>query len=236
MRPNDATGDVSLPPRTDCRGRPLQQADPVCRVFASSLKALAVAAAAASVFCSPLLAQAPADLDPADPVDVVASLHAALVSAAASGQTRDERFESLLPVVRLTHDLPYIAELTIRRQWRELSPAERDSFVAAFERLSVMTYASRFSGVGADSFTIEGSDALDENRVEVRASIGASEAERVSLDYVLQRRDTVWRIVNILADGVSDLALKRAQYQGIFRDGGSIETVIDEISGAADRL
>lgn len=171
-----------------------------------------------------------------NPVDVVAMLHDALVIAAAAGESRDERYGRLLPVVRATHDLAYIAELTIRRQWRDLPEADRERFVTAFEQLSVMTYASRFADIGADSFRIEGMDTLDDDRVQVRSTIGPSDADRVSLDYVLHRQGADWRIINILADGVSDLALKRAQYQGIFRGGGSIDAVIDEIVQATAAL
>ena len=42
----------------------------------------------------------------------------------------------------------------------------------------------------------------------------------VRFDYVLRQTNDGWRIVNVLADGVSDLALKRVEYRAILqRDG-----------------
>jgi type VI secretion system protein ImpA len=55
-------------------------------------------------------------------------------------------------LIEATHDLPYIAEFALRRQWPMLSAADRERFVAAFERLSVMTYASRFKDVKPATF------------------------------------------------------------------------------------
>jgi phospholipid transport system substrate-binding protein len=52
---------------------------------------------------------------------------------------------------------------------------------------------------------------------------------------LLQQDGDDWRIINIVADGVSDLALKRAEYQRLFASGG-IEGLIAEIERQTDRL
>ena len=99
-----------------------------------------------------------------------------------------------------------------------LSEADRARFVAAFERLSVMTYASRFKTVTADTFK-----AAEPTRGGgSRAGHGRdrpSERRDVTLEYLLQRRGGEWKIINIIADGVSDLALKRAEYQRMLARG-----------------
>ncbi len=164
---------------------------------------------------------------------IVAELHDALV-AAATLAAPGQRYDALLPIVRRTHDLPFIAEVTIRRQWRELDEQKRAAFVAAFERLSVATYASRFAGVGPDTFGISGATLIGEGRVEVSAYIARPDDDDVPLTYVLQQsQEGGWRIVNILADGVSDLAMKRAEYQRVFRDGGTIDDLIDRLDAEA---
>jgi len=169
---------------------------------------------------------------------VVRALHAALVAVAADAAhtSRDERYRLLEPTILATHDLPYIAELTIRRQWRDLDAEERHRFVAAFTRLSVMTYASRFAGVGPDAFTLRGTEPAGDGRLEVHAAIVRPGEDDISLDYLLHVRDGEWRIVNILADGVSDLALKRAQYQRVLGDGGTIADLIALLGAEADAL
>lgn len=169
-----------------------------------------------------LPAVARADEPAAGPRAVVETLHAALVEAAqpdAASLSPAARYERLYPVVTATHDLAYIAELTIRRQWRELDADQRARFVAAFERLSVMTYASRFEAVGRDTFRILSVSDPSAQRVQVDAEIVRREDRNVPLEYTLEDRGAGWRIVNIFADGVSDLALRRAEYQRILADG-----------------
>jgi phospholipid transport system substrate-binding protein len=156
-----------------------------------------------------------------DPRSVVSSLHAALVETATAVPplTLEARYERLVPVVAATHDLEYIAELTIRRQWQGFDADERERFTAAFTRLSAMTYASRFDAVDNDTFRILNVSDTSAPRVQVDAEIVRGEERNIPLQYTLEDRGAGWRIVNIFADGVSDLALRRAEYQRILADG-----------------
>ena len=147
-----------------------------------------------------------------------------------------ERYRALEPAIVKTHDLPYIAEFALRRQWPMLTEAERQRFVAAFQRLSVMTYAARFGNVAPDAFRPLEAGMPDANgRVQVKTAIKREGQADVSLEYLLQQDGDDWKIINIVADGVSDLALKRAEYQRLFASGG-ISGLIAELEGQTDRL
>jgi phospholipid transport system substrate-binding protein len=183
------------------------------------------------------VAAAETELATDTPRATVETLHAGLVAAAreAGDAPVEERYRLLEPVVTATHDLPYIAEFALRRQWPSLSDDERERFVAAFERLSVMTYAARFRGIAEDAFTVAGVEEAGGSRVEVDAAIVRPDADDVPLEYLLEQRDGQWRIINIVADGVSDLALKRAEYQRLLANG-SIEDLIGDLEAQVVRL
>ena len=55
------------------------------------------------------------------------------------------------------------------------------------------------------------------------AAIVRPDAADVPLEYLLEQRPDGWKIINIIADGVSDLALKRAEYQRVL-GGGTLES------------
>ena len=132
--------------------------------------------------------------------------------------------------------MPYIAEFALRRQWGSLAEPDRQRFVAAFQRLSVMTYAARFGNVAADAFRPIEAGAPDANgRVQVTTAIKREGQADVSLEYLLQQDGESWKIINIVADGVSDLALKRAEYQRVFASGG-IDGLIAELEQQTQRL
>lgn len=195
-------------------------------------------AVAASVVVAVTVSAVSVELVTDSPAATIATLQQGLVAAATErpNATIDERYRALEPLIVATHDLPYIAEFALRRQWAALAEADRQRFVAAFERLSVTTYAARFNAVGADTFRAMTPAAADgSGRVHVATAVARASQPDVSLEYLLQQDEKGWRIINIIADGVSDLALKRAEYQRVFASSG-IEGLIAELEQQTERL
>jgi phospholipid transport system substrate-binding protein len=172
------------------------------------------------------------------PVATIATLQQGLIALARErpGATTQDRYRALEPLIVATHDLPYIAEFALRRQWSGLSEADRQRFVGAFQRLSVMTYAARFAAVNAGSFRPTTSGEPDASgRVLVATAVARGDEPDVTLEYLMQPSEQGWRIVNIVADGVSDLALKRAEYQRLYASG-ALEGLLAELAEQTERL
>ena len=171
------------------------------------------------------------------PAATITSLQRGLIAAARDENAPiDERYRALEPLIVATHNLPYIAEFALRRQWSSLGESDRQRFTEAFQRLSVMTYAARFKAVGSDTFRAVTPGAADASgRVQVVTAVARASQPDVSLEYLLQRDDTGWRVINIVADGVSDLALKRAEYQRLFASGG-LDGLLAELDAQTERL
>jgi phospholipid transport system substrate-binding protein len=72
-------------------------------------------------------------------------------------------------------------------------------------------------------------------RANVTTAVARTEGGDVPLEYLLQERDGRWKIINVVADGVSDLALKRAEYQRILA-AGTLDTLIAELEAQTQRL
>ena len=89
------------------------------------------------------------------------------------------------------------------------------------------TYASRFKQDNGQVFSITATEPIATNRKRVRSILETS-TETVTLDYQLQQEDGTWRIYDIVANGVSDLSLKRSNYSAMFKKGG-LESVRQEI-------
>jgi phospholipid transport system substrate-binding protein len=157
-----------------------------------------------------------------DAVAVIERLQAALVAAAESepGLSLAGRYERLEPVVIESHDLASMARLTVRRFWREWSEEDRSAFTDAFVRLSITTYASRFASVGPETFAVLGGTEDGAERIEVNALVRRKEGEDVPMDYLLQLEDGHWRIINVFADGASELSLMAAEYYVIIESRG----------------
>jgi len=153
---------------------------------------------------------------------IVQALHAALLDAMRAGNSIGfrERYERLAPVIRRTHDLPKIARISLGSYWRKLDKQQRLLFVTEFSRLSISIYASRFKSYGGERFTVVAEKATRHGGMLVQSRLVKASGKAVHLDYQLRRKKGRWLIVNVIANGVSDLALKRAEYSAIVRQQG----------------
>jgi ABC-type transporter MlaC component len=132
--------------------------------------------------------QAPAEeaIATDSPSATIASLQKALIAARDKpSATVQDRYRALEPVIVKTHNLPYIAEFALRRQWPMLTTEQQQRFSAAFQRLSVMTYAARFGNVARDAFRPIEAGAPDANgRVQVKTAIKREGQPDVTLEYL----------------------------------------------------
>jgi len=167
----------------------------------------------------------------AEATAVVDTLHSALLETMKNATTLGfkGRMEKLGPVLDSTFDFPSIAKVVTGRHWQSLPEDKRQAFIKAFRDLSVATYAENFSGFGGESFETLGHE-QKKNSELVRTNIVTGDAKRVSLNYVLTKNGEAWHIVNVIAEGVSDLALKRSEYDGIIAAEG-IDSLVAKLNG-----
>ena len=170
--------------------------------------------------------QQPAENQP--PEATVERLHGALLEAWRSGAGFDGRREQLAPVIRETLDIDLMARFVLGATWKSIEPEQRESFVDLFGRLTVSTYADRFGDYSGEQFETLDTRDLPGGRKVVRTQLVKSDGERISLDYLLHRPDDRWLIANILAKGVSDLAVKRSEYRSVV-DSRGFDALRDEL-------
>ena len=145
------------------------------------------------------------------------------------------RRERLAPVIVQSFDLAFICRVILGRHWDELSDEERAQMVDTFTRLTITTYAARFDGFSGESFRTVEVKAMSRGRELVRTELVRPADEPVHLDYVLHRDSELWRIVNVVAEGVSDLSLKRADYGSVIKREG-FEVLMEKLEGQIEEL
>jgi phospholipid transport system substrate-binding protein len=154
---------------------------------------------------------------------VVEKLHEALldVMKRSSQLGYQGRLENLTPIVQGSFDFPAIARIIVGRYWAELSDQDHQTFLDAFSRLSAATYASRFDSFGGESFRTLSVEPQSGQDTLVKTELVQGDGSVVKLDYVVRPSDGgQWRILNVIADGVSDLSLKHADYTAVIKNEG----------------
>ena len=145
----------------------------------------------------------------------VTRLQDALLKAMRNHGSRGEREVFLAPVVTAVFDLHNIARISLGPTWRELDEPARVDFTARLGVLITATYAARFEANNGLSFQILAVDEAPRGQV-VRTRLLRPPDVPVTLDYFV--RDG--RIFDVVADGVSDLSLRRADYASIIQTRG----------------
>lgn len=177
-----------------------------------------------------LLSSAAAPADDAGAISVVEKLHATLFEAMKNADKLgfQGRYQIIAPVVESSFDTPLIAQVVLSRYWKELSPDQQKQFVVMFNRLSASTYASRFDSYADESFKTLGVEEMKKERLLVKTELVKKNDTPVKLEYLVQQNAGKWYIISVIADGVNDLALKRAEYATIINDKG-FDNLVAEI-------
>jgi phospholipid transport system substrate-binding protein len=161
---------------------------------------------------------------------VVEKLHLNLIHVMTEADTLGfvGRVDALTPVLAETFDFATISRIVTGRHWKTLADDQRAEFIAVFANLSAATYASNFDGFSGERFETLG---VSEKRgnVLVRTVIVRADGDQVTLDYVLRDNAGLWQIVNVIASGVSDLSLKRADYTAVIKSEG-FNTLVTRLS------
>lgn len=159
----------------------------------------------------------------------VAALHETLLESMQAGAERtfDARYQALGRVLQETFDFNTISRVVTGRFWREFDDAQKLAFMTAFAKLSAATYADRFDTYKGEVFRTL-SIAPQRRGAMVRTEIVKGSGGSVSLDYMVQPTAAGYRIINVIADGVSDLSVKRAEYTDVLRTSG-LEALIASI-------
>jgi phospholipid transport system substrate-binding protein len=158
----------------------------------------------------------------ADAEAVVVQLQSGLlrIDRDQAGRPLSARVAAFAPLIAGTHDLEYMGRLALGRQWPKLSAEQQRQFQELFDQLSERDYAQRFRDTAGARFTITRTAAVGGSRVQVDTTLAAPGEPPMALQYLLHQTPGGWRIINILAEGVSELALQRTQYQRILKAQG----------------
>lgn len=157
----------------------------------------------------------------AGPEATVTSFDSALLNTMKAGKNAgmDGRMKIMRSAVKSSFDLRGISEIVLGPYWAKLSTQQHKTFMQLFENLIVTTYASNFNSYSNQTFKLVKTAHRGNQAYVATQFINPGSGKRHNFDYVLRQSKGQWRIVNVIADGVSDVAVKRAQYTALLQKG-----------------
>jgi len=168
---------------------------------------------------------------------VVADFHRSLIANMKDGADLGFKGRSsrLAPVIDRSFNFDSIARVAMGPFWKQLTGVQKTRIRELMRGLTLGSYAENFDSYSGESFrTVSVNDGRRGQR-NVRTELLRPGDTAVQFDYVLRKIGGRWQIINVLADGVSDLALKRAEYGSIMRKQGIVE-LLQQIDAQIKRL
>lgn len=145
------------------------------------------------------------------------------------------RLKKIDPTVRQSFMFEAVAQIALGTHWKKLDEAQKLEFMDKYRELSSATYASQFKEYDGESFEFESGQELKPGRVVLRYNLAAPK-EKHAFEYHVSQFNGEWRVVNIVVDGISDLALRKAQYTSVIdREGfeALIAKLVEKIADTA---
>ena len=157
-------------------------------------------------------------------------LHETLINIMVISDTTsfEERYTYLEPVINKNFDIALISKVILGRYWKSIDEEIKVRFINLFNRLTIATYISRFNSYDNQIFKNISIEQLKENRYLVKTEFIRLKKKPISFNYIIQKNGKKWRIISVIANGINDLSLKRAEYAAIIKKDG-IEVLIKKL-------
>ena len=154
---------------------------------------------------------------------------------AGAAESMPERYRTLEPVIEQVFALPLVTRLSVGPAWASIAPDQQTALLAAFTRFTVANYAHNFRAFDGEKFEIDDNvSSRGEDKI-VRTRIIPAHDTPVTLLYRMHEVDGSWKIVDVISDGVSELALRRTDFTAAFAAGGA-PTLLAHLNKVSDGL
>ncbi len=152
----------------------------------------------------------------------VNQLHETLISImqTADSASFQERYNLLEKVITNYFNTPLISRVILSRYWKSIDEKAQADFIDMFNRLTISTYVDRFDSYDGESFNNLTIEPMKKNRFMVKTELTQNDDKPVSFNYIVQNDNEEWKIISVIANGINDLSLKRAEYSSVIKDRG----------------
>lgn len=131
----------------------------------------------------------------------------------------DQRRAELRELLQEGFDVAFIARAVLGPPYRDLTEAQRDAYVEAFERWVIATYATRLDDYTGQRVEIMGAEPQGNQDARVTSRVvGGSETVRI--DWRVRERSSGLQIIDIEVEGVSMTISQRNEFNAVVQRRG----------------
>src|SRR5262249_5278129 len=144
----------------------------------------------------------------------VQTLNAALLKSMHAGSTLStaDRYKQLQPVIEQIFAMPLVTRLAVGPEWTNFSPEQQKALITAYTRFTVANYVHNFNDFDGQKFELDDNVVTRGTDKIVRTTVIPARDAPVNLLYRMREVDGTWKVIDVISDGVSNLALRRSDF------------------------
>ena len=147
-----------------------------------------------------------------------------------------QRYQYLAANVKKTFHFPLMVQIASGNSWQQATSSERLSLIDAFQRMSIMTLATLFNGYNGEVFKVLSEKEGPQKTTLVSTELTKIDKSKISIIYVTRPFKNGWRIIDVIVDkGISELLVRRSEYQNILKTSG-IPGLTKLLDGKAEEI
>jgi phospholipid transport system substrate-binding protein len=162
---------------------------------------------------------AAADTGPAEFVGTLGNEALGVIRADMPPAQKQAFFHQLL---QQNFDLPGIARFVLGPHWRTASEPEKQEFLRLFEDYIVRVYSEKFAQYRGETLRVTGSRADPEGALVTSEIVRPGGAPPIKVDWRLTARDGLYKISDVIIDGVSMGITERSEIAAMIQRSGGV--------------
>jgi len=166
----------------------------------------------------------------------VSTLASEVTTVTKTSKSEAELKTTLTPILESAFDIDRITRSSFGPIWRTLTPPEQEMALKHFKKIVLSTYLSRLKPASTLVITFGKETVLQGNTI-IPSKL-TYEGQTVQVEYRLRQQDTSWKITDVNIEGVSLVANYRAQFIGLYGNGGpkGIQNLLSALETKANTL
>ena len=152
--------------------------------------------------------------------DTLERVLAILNDRESTSESRRARIEAIADEV---FDFETMSKLSMARNWKRLSKAQRPEFVREFRQHLSRNYGSRLDRYQQTDVEVVGARVEPRNDVTVLSKVVGGQFDGVKMNYRVRNRTGEWKVIDVVIEGVSLVGNFRSQFAEVMSRGGADE-------------
>jgi phospholipid transport system substrate-binding protein len=166
---------------------------------------------------------APADTGTAEFVRTLGNEALGVIRADTPPAQKQVFFHQLL---QQNFDLPGIARFVLGPHWRTASEPEKQEFLRLFEDYIVRVYSEKFAQYHGETLQVNGSRADPEGALVTSEIVRPGGAPPIKVDWRLSTRDGLYKVSDVIIDGVSMGVTERSEIAAMIQRSGGMQGLL----------